>query len=349
MRYGIPSGLVLALLSLAGLVLRPQPASAADYEFVPINFPSAPNAGNPGFFGSSAYGVNNAGVVVGNWANPNTGNVDAFVYANGTYTDVVPTAGSVFATLYSISNGGTSVGSYAGADGIYHGFTYANGVVNLLPDIPNVPGLTETSPVGINKAGTMVGVFSANTSYSPFSAFVLQGGVYSGYNYPGAVSTGFTGINDLGVIVGNYFDAAGNSHGFYVPVGDLNNPSDWVVVNYPNEPGTQPQAINNLGQIVGFYTDGNGLQHGFVYSGGLAGTFSTLDFPNDPGLSPIFPGITGTELLGVNDLGQIAGTYNNYGNGFLADPVPEPSSLALLSLGGLALAGWRQWKKRARV
>ena len=27
--------------------------------------------------------------------------------------------------------------------------------------------------------------------------------------------------------------------------------------------------------------------------------------------------------------------------------VPEPSSLALLSLGGLALAGWRRWKKRA--
>ena len=27
--------------------------------------------------------------------------------------------------------------------------------------------------------------------------------------------------------------------------------------------------------------------------------------------------------------------------------VPEPSSLALLSLGGLGLAGWRRWKKRA--
>ena len=31
-------------------------------------------------------------------------------------------------------------------------------------------------------------------------------------------------------------------------------------------------------------------------------------------------------------------------------PIPEPSSLALLSLGGLALAGWRQWKgSRRRV
>ena len=43
---------------------------------------------------------------------------------------------------------------------------------------------------------------------------------------------------------------------------------------------------------------------------------------------------------GIPDVVQLQGT-------FVAAPVPEPSSLALLSLGGLALAGWRRWKRRA--
>jgi probable HAF family extracellular repeat protein len=179
---------------------------------------------------------------------------------------------------------------------------------------------------------------------SPFSAFELVNGVYTSYNYPGAVSTGFTGINDAGTIVGNYFDAQGNSHGFYIPQGGTPIP-----VNYPNEPSTQPNAINNLGQVVGYYTDAKGLQHGFVYTGGSTGTYSTLDYPNDPGLSPIFPGLTGTELYGVNDLGQIAGTYNNFSNGFLADPVPEPASVTLLAVGVLTVSAgvWR--RRRAGV
>jgi len=40
--------------------------------------------------------------------------------------------------------------------------------------------------------------------------------------------------------------------------------------------------------------------------------------------------------------GSIDTTYN-------VTVVPEPSTLALISVGGLALAGWRRWKKRATV
>jgi probable HAF family extracellular repeat protein len=322
---------------------------AASYTFVPINFPSAPNSGNPGFFGSSAFGVNNAGVVVGNWANPATGNIDGFVYSDGTYTDVVPTATSTSALLNAINNAGTAVGEYAGPDGIYHGFTYANGNVTLLPDFPGVTGLTLSTPLGINDAGTIVGYYGTgpmSSGFIPFSAYVLSNGTYTAYSYAGAQGTAFNGINNAGTIVGVYENAGGSvASSFYIPQGDLSHSASWVGINYPGSTFTDAYSINNLGQIVGYYVDANGLQHGFVYSGGPNGTYTTLDYPNDPGLSPIYPGYTGTELSGINDLGQIAGTYNNYSNGFIAQSVPEPGSLSLLAIGAIGLGAY-VWPRR---
>jgi probable HAF family extracellular repeat protein len=337
MRHGISSVLALAMLALIGSAVLPQRVRAADYAFVPINFPGTVNA-------TSAFGVNNAGAVVGNYLNPNTGIVDGFVYSNGNYTDVAPNGG-MNTTLNAINSAGAAVGYYQGSDTNYHAFTYANGTFNYLSDFP-VSGVTFTGAEGINSTGTIVGFYSTSqpvgTFYPTSSGFELQGVVYTAYNYPGAAATIFNGINDAGTIVGNYFDASGNSHGFFLP-----NGGSPISVNYPNEPSTEANAINNLGQIVGFYQDASGLQHGFIYSGGINGTYTTLDFPNDPGLSPIFPGSTGTELFGINDLGQIAGTYNNYSNGFLADPVfPEPGSLSLFAVGILSFGvyRWRRWK-----
>lgn len=39
-------------------------------------------------------------------------------------------------------------------------------------------------------------------------------GSYGAIDYPQAVRTKGNGINDFGVVVGSYFDAAGNEHGY---------------------------------------------------------------------------------------------------------------------------------------
>jgi hypothetical protein len=58
---------------------------------------------------------------------------------------------------------------------------------------------------------------------------------------------------------------------------------------------------------------------------------TTLDYPPNSGANQGFPNLSPHPFAG--------GSFE-----FTAAPVPEPSTLALLSLGGLALAGWRRWK-----
>ena len=48
----------------------------------------------------------------------------------------------------------------------------------------------------------------------PLHGYVLSRGRYTAYDFPGAVSTEMFGLNEEGVIVGDYDDASGQTHGF---------------------------------------------------------------------------------------------------------------------------------------
>jgi probable HAF family extracellular repeat protein len=61
------------------------------------------------------------------------------------------------------------------------------------------------------------------------------------------------------------------------------------------------------------------------------------------------PGSVQTDANGINDAGDIVGVYfDASGNehGFLATPVPEPSTLLLLTIGTLGVIGWAWWRRR---
>src|SRR6266542_3854165 len=111
------------------------------------------------------------------------------------------------------------------------------------------------------------------------------------------------GINDSGTISGAFTDAALRDHGF------LFDGTIFTTFDHPSADatkvfalrGTDASGLNNAGQIVGSYTQG-GVLHGFVR--GSTGTFTPLDVP----------GHLHTGLTGINDLGAIAGEYNDTGS-----------------------------------
>src|SRR3954465_13426129 len=87
-------------------------------------------------------------------------------------------------------------------------------------------------------------------------------------DYPGSTDTRATGINDAGDTVGNYHDAAQQTHGFLLKQGKFTS------LDFPGSKSTNAVTLNNLGDIVGTYTYDDGLQHAYLYSGGQ---FTKLD------------------------------------------------------------------------
>ncbi len=92
----------------------------------------------------------------------------------------------------------------------------------------------------------------------------------------GSTSSQALGINNLGDIVGDYFDAGGAMHG-YLDVGGA-----FTSFDPTGSTATTANGINDNGQIVGFFVDANDNTIGFlanvpepatlvVFASGLAG------------------------------------------------------------------------------
>jgi probable HAF family extracellular repeat protein len=153
-------------------------------------------------------------------------------------------------------------------------------------------------------------------------------------NTPGGITSDADGINDKGEVFGTYFDSAGVVHGFIYDNGS------YTTIDPLGSVGTFLQDINNKGQLIGEFSLPNGGLQGFMY---YHGTYTLLPFfpfrINDKGdmvgtksdghgyvysdgqLSILdVPGASATNMVDINDKGQIAGVYvNNGAHGFLYD------------------------------
>ena len=87
--------------------------------------------------------------------------------------------------------------------------------------------------------------------------FLLAAGTFTTIDFPGALATAASGINDPGHIVGAYVDTAGMEHGFLLAHGRF------CTIDVPGAILTSAFGINGPGRIVGLYTDAAGMTHGF--------------------------------------------------------------------------------------
>jgi hypothetical protein len=150
----------------------------------------------------------------------------------------------------------------------------------------SLQGSSFSEAYGVNSSETVVGIY------------VDQNGAQHGWyadtalhalDYPGALETIPSKINDAGVVVGTYVDNGGFAHGFKLQNGQFSS------FDFPGALDTTALDINLNGDVVGAYDTAADFQtHGFVLRSGI---FSTFDLP-----------FHRTNLVtGINSLGKIVG------------------------------------------
>jgi hypothetical protein len=239
----------------------------------------------PGAAQTACYAINTAGDVVGTYVLP-TGQDGGFIYSQGSYTSVV---------YKNLSTGLTGINDVGQASGIAgtHGFVYDIQTQQFTPVM--YPGTHLTLPHGINNAGTVTGWYYQHKSSYP-RAFELTSSGYVDIDPPGGFNTYVWDLNNLGEVVG--YTSTGQSHQYSENFSYYQG--TYGVIHIPDAPQASVIGINDNDSTVGDYVPPGVEVAGFIYQNGILQTVQ-------------FPGTLLTYLSGINNAGEVVGTF--YFNG----------------------------------
>jgi probable HAF family extracellular repeat protein len=318
--------------------------------------------GTLGGFQSEAYALNDWGEVTG-WSYTAAFQGHAFLFSNGTMTDLgLGTVSGSVSVGRGINNLGEVTG-YANAGSGSHAFLYSGGVRTdlgtfggffssgtAINDAGQIAGYAENAAghdraflysngtmtdlgtlggvwsigYGINSAGQVTGPSDTGTGFNVFHAFVYSNGAMIDLGtLGGSISSGY-GINDAGQVTGYSGTGTGQSHAFVYSGGAM------VDIGTLGGPHSFGLAINNSGEVTGSAYTAGFDDHAFLYSGGTMYDLNDL-VPTDSG----WVLLRGT---GINNNGQITGYgfINGQLRAFLLTPITNtpPFAAASIVLGG---------------
>ena len=230
--------------SAAGDVVAPQAFLYSGGKLIDIDPDTQPSYPP----GSWAYGINNAGQVVGDVLAP-SGDSRAFLYSGGAFA-TLPIAGDE-PQARDINRRGAIVGSTFVETS--PPFLFAGGAQT---NLGSAPGQAEA----INGRGTIAGWAKGAGGYS--HAFLDTAGALTDLGTLGGLTSRANALDDTGRVVGTADVAAGTAHAFLYRHGamlDLNQlisgSSGWVLES--------ASGVSDRGEIVGVGTIG-GVEHAFL-------------------------------------------------------------------------------------
>ncbi len=284
--------------------------------------------------GTFASGVDGSNIV-GSYYD-SVGNEHGYLFNGSTYTTLdVPGAATGTTEARGISGNNIVGFSIDASTGNYHGFLYNGSSYTTLDD-----------PLG-TRTGTLPYAISGNNVVGEYGTTVGGGGQNNAFLYNGSSYTslyvspylyqsndkayGISGNN----IVGAYFDNPGPFgaedllwHGFVFD-GSTYTTLDHPLAGNTVNSGEGTHALGISGNnIVGYYTDSSDTDHSFLYDGS---SFTSLEVPGAAIGTTYASGISGNYIVGEFT------DADGMEHGFLTQ-VPEPSSIALLSLGAIGVA-----------
>src|SRR5436190_10021276 len=181
-------------------------------------------------------------------------NVQGFVrFRNGDYSVIIdPSEGDHYTVAAAINNSGLIAGYYDTGPSLAGFFLSGDTYTDFY-----LPGTCATLVTALNDAGDFAGqvYVRENSECNNIQSFVSIAGNVTYFTIPGASSTTAGGMNNLGQVVGSYYDGA--VHAFFRDVdGTLTFPID-----YPGAVATSLSGINDKGWMTGYYGDTEGFFH----------------------------------------------------------------------------------------